>query len=337
MKRAIINALKIAVPLGIGVWLIYSQYVDLKEKGKLQELIDAFRAADLSWLYLATVIGWLAHVSRAWRWRYLLEPLGHKPGFWNSYHAVMIGYFMNMFLPRAGEASRGASLYATEKVPFEKGFGTIMAERAIDMLVLLLIVGIALSLQVDKLDMLRTNVARFRSENAQTASGFPWGIAIMGLLVVGALVLVFLAYKRPALRARLMDLVRGFLQGLQAVFRTKHKQAFVLHTVLIWGAYLGMFQLGFYCLPTMAAVPFAGVLAGFIAGAISIVLVQGGIGVYPAFVALIVGIYLGPGADGALIRPDALAMGWLLWAAQTLMIIALGGVSLLLTSFKKPS
>jgi hypothetical protein len=77
-------------------------------------------------------------------------------------------------------------------------------------------------------------------------------------------------------------------------------------------------------------------LAGFVAGAIGIVLVQGGVGVYPAFVALIVSVYL-PMQGDSLIHPDALAMGWLLWTAQTLMLIVLGGLSLLLLALKQRS
>jgi uncharacterized membrane protein YbhN (UPF0104 family) len=335
VRKALIGILKIGLPLAIGVWLLYKQYHDLSTDQRT-ELFAAFRQANMLWLWVASLVGWLAHVSRGWRWRYLLEPLGHHPSFWNCYHAVMIGYFVNMVIPRAGEASRAASLYRTEKVPFEKGFGTIMAERVVDMGMLLVIAGLALIYQLDKLDLFQARVAAFRADQGRPAdegSGIGWWL--LAALVVGALAGAYLLYTRPALRARVMDMVRGFAQGLQAVFHTKKKGLFILHTAFIWAAYLGMFQVGFYCLPSMADVPFAGILAGFIAGAVSIILVQGGIGVYPAFVALIVGVYMAAPEGGGLFRPDALAMGWLLWAAQTLMIIVLGGLSLLLIALKR--
>ena len=123
-----------------------------------------------------------------------------------------------------------------------------------------------------------------------------------------------------------MDLVRGFGEGLQAVFSTKQKGALhPAHRLHLGRLPRPCSRSGFYCLPTMVDVPFAGILAGFIAGAVGIILVQGGIGVYPAFVALIVGVYMAAPEGGGLLRPDALAMGWLLWVAQTLMIIVLGG------------
>jgi len=337
VKRALVSALKLGLPLAIGFWLIHKQYADLSPAQR-DELFAAFGQADLLWLSLSMVVGWVAHVSRGWRWRYLLEPIGYRPGFWNCYHGVMVGYFINMFIPRAGEASRAAVLYRAEKVPFEKGFGTVMAERVVDTAVLLGIAGLTVLLQLDKLDLFRAQIDRFRSEQGpdEGTSGFPWFWVIVGLVLLVGLAGIYIVLTRPALKARLMDGLRGFFQGLQTVLRTKKKGLFILHTLLIWGCYLGMFQIGFFCLPGMSEVPFAAILAGFVAGAIGIVLVQGGIGVYPAFVALIVGVYMAPPDGGGLLRPDALAMGWLLWAAQTVMIIGLGGLSLLLTAFRKP-
>ncbi len=335
MKKVLINLLKVGLPLAIGVWLVFYFYNAL-DPGQREELRAAFRRADLRWLGLATLVGWLSHVSRAWRWRFILQPLGHAPGFWNCYHAVMIGYFMNLFLPRAGEASRAASLYRTEKVPFEQGFGTIMAERAVDMLILLGIAGVTLWMQLEKLDLFQARIAAFRaSQGPAEGSGMNWGPWVLGGLLLLLGTGIYLLISRPTLRDRLHELARGFALGLQSVFRTRDRSGFLLHTVLIWAAYVGMFMLGFHALPETTDVPVAGMLAGFVAGAVGIVLVQGGIGVYPAFVALIVSIYMLPPEAGGFIRPEALAMGWLLWAAQTLMLIVLGGLSLLLVAIKR--
>ncbi len=339
MKGFIVNALKLGLPLAVGLWLVHKQYSALTPVQR-DELFLAFSQADTAWLGLAILVGWFAHVSRAWRWRYLLEPLGYSPRFWNCYHGVMAGYFMNMFIPRAGEASRAALLYRAERVPFEKGFGTVMAERVVDMAVLLAFAAVALGLQLDKLELFRAQVERFRMEQGGSqadGSGSIWFWVVIAIMALALVAGIYLLATRPALRARFKDAVRGFLQGLQTVLRTRKKGLFLLHTLLIWAGYLGMFYVGFFCLPGMDQVPFAAILAGFIAGAIGIVLVQGGIGVYPAFVALIVGVYMAPPEGGGLLRPDALAMGWLLWAAQTLMIIVLGGVSLLLAALQKPA
>ena len=341
MRKALIGTLKVIVPLGLGVWLVLFFYRQLDEQQR-DELFIAFGQANWWWLLFSLCVGWISHLSRAWRWRYLLGHMGYNVGYWNSYNAVMTGYFMNLLLPRAGEASRAVMLYRAEKVPFERGFGTILAERAVDLIMLFAITGVTLALQWDKRAMFQERLAAFRSGQGAAevedagSSSMAWSIPVIGVLLI--LGVIYLLYSRPALRARANDAVRGFIAGIRSVVQTKDKGAYLFHTVVIWVCYVAMFWVGFYSLPTTAEVPMAGIMASFIAGAVGIVLVQGGIGVYPAFVALIVSMYMPAPEGGGLIRPDALAMGWLIWVAQTLMIIVLGGVSLLLISRnRKPS
>ncbi|MBV6404678.1 MAG: flippase-like domain-containing protein [Flavobacteriales bacterium] len=335
MRKAVVGTLKVAVPIALGIGLVLHFYRQLDEAQRAA-LFDAFGRASVPWLLWSNLLGWLSHVSRAWRWRYLLRHMGHAPGFWSCYHAVMGGYFMNMLLPRAGEASRAAMLYRSEGVPFEKGFGTILAERAVDMVMLLGIAGLTLLLQADKLDLFRQRIATFRAQQGPAAEEGGTGWWLLALLGAAALAATYLLLQRPAARARLRDAVRGFAEGMRSILRTPDKGPFLFHTVLIWVLYVAMFAVGFLALPETRTVPAAGVMAGFIAGSVGIVLVQGGIGAYPAFVALIVSVYM-TGGDGTLIRPEALAMGWLLWVAQTLMIISLGGLSLLLAARKRSS
>lgn len=332
MKKALIGALKVLVPLGLGVWLVLYFYRQL-DPTQRAELFDAFERANWWWLLLSIVFGWMSHMSRAWRWRYLLDSMGYRPGFWNCYHATMSGYFMNLLIQRAGEASRAALLYRREKVPFVKGFGSIVAERAVDMILLIGLLGLTVLLQFDKIDLFKERIAAFQAEQGPTeASGFPWVWAVLGVMVLGAGVGAYLMLTRPTIHARVMDTVRGLAEGIRSVTRTRHPGGFLFHTFLIWFLYVLMFAVGFYCLPETSTVPWAGIMAGFVAGAIGIVLVQGGIGVYPAFVALIVSVYMPAPDGGGLLRPEALAMGWLIWVAQTLMTIVLGGLSLLLIS-----
>ena len=335
MKSAVIRVLKVLIPLALGIWLIYYFYDQLSEQQRT-ELFTAFMQANLWWFLLAALLSWSSHLIRAWRWRYLLEHMGYTVGFWNAYNATMSGYFMNLLIPRAGEASRAVMLYRAEGVPFEKGFGTIMAERTVDLIMLLAIAGITLALQWDKLSIFQERIAAFRAEQNTTVDAGPnyWWLAMISVVVIAAATATYLIYTRPELRARLMDGIRGFTSGLRSVLETKHRSAFIFHTILIWSLYVAMFWVGFFALSATSIVPSAGVLAGFIAGSIGIILVQGGVGVYPAFVGLIVSIYMPIPDGGGLIRPDALALGWLLWLSQTLLVIVLGGISLFLISPK---
>lgn len=136
MKNNIIKILKIAIPLGIGVYLTWFFYNGLSEKEKTA-IPEAFANANYFWVILSLVIAWLSHFSRAYRWKYMLEPLGYKPKVSSLYHSVMIGYIINLTIPRSGEFARAGFLAKKENVPFEKSFGTIVAERVIDVIMLL--------------------------------------------------------------------------------------------------------------------------------------------------------------------------------------------------------
>ncbi len=337
MKKTLIAVLKILVPLALGVWLVVYFYRQLDEKQR-DELFTAFGQANWWWLLFSVLLGWLSHFSRAWRWRYLLKHMGYDVGIWNAYNATMTGYFMNLLLPRAGEASRAVMLYRAEGVPFERGFGTILAERTVDLIMLLSIMAATAAMQWDKVDLFRQRMADFKAQQgavSQEASSDGWGWLILSIALLAGIVAGYMVLTKPALRARVRDGVRGFVAGLRSVLQTKDKAGFILHTFIIWGLYVAMFWVGFFALPSTADIPFAGVLAGFIAGSVAIILVQGGIGAYPAFVALIVSMYMAAPENGGLIRPDAMAMGWLLWAAQTALVVVLGGLSLLLISRKR--
>src|SRR5699024_7124863 len=115
------------VPLGIGIYLLWWFYSAMDAATK-DVFFKAIKEANYFWIVLSMALGFLSHLLRAYRWKYMLEPIGYHPKFWHRYHALMIGYLMNLLVPRAGEATRGALLYQTDKVPFSKSFGTIITE-----------------------------------------------------------------------------------------------------------------------------------------------------------------------------------------------------------------
>ena len=137
--------LKIIIPLILGGFLVWYSLTIVSPS----ELIQYFKDANYWWIALGLVFGILSHLSRAYRWKFLLEPLGYKPKFLNSTLAVLVAYLMNIFLPRAGEVTRAAVMSNYEKIPFEKGFGTIVAERIADLIMMLIIISITLLIQFD--------------------------------------------------------------------------------------------------------------------------------------------------------------------------------------------
>lgn len=328
MKSKLISALKILLPLSFGVFLIWLFYDALCEEQKA-DLFVAFKNANYFWVFLALVFSLLSHMSRAYRWRYLIDPLGFKISFWNAYHALMIGYLVNMILPRAGEASRAGVLAKTEKVPFQKGFGTILAERAVDLGMLGIIVIITLGLQVNKIELFQVKIDTFQSGEMGCGNAMIFGILgaiVKWGLVIGFVGIVLLTIIKESFRRKIREFLKGLFEGVVSVFKTKYKLHFIGHTIFIWVMYVLMFSTCFYAVEETSHLGLDAMLAGFVAGTIGIILVQGGIGVYPAFVGLIITVYLDSLAPGIL--PEALALGWIIWTSQTLMMIILGLISL---------
>jgi glycosyltransferase 2 family protein len=328
MKSKIISALKIILPLCFGVFLIWLFYDSLCAEQK-KDLFAAFGEANYAWVILALSISFLSHLSRAYRWRYLLDPMGYKIKFWTAYHALMIGYLVNLVFPRAGEASRAGVLAKSENVPFQKGFGTILAERAVDVGMLGIIVLITLGFQVGKIDLFKAKIETFRAGELGCGNSMIFGLLgeiVKWGIIVGFIAVLALTILKKSFRSKIKNFAKGLFEGIISVFKTKYKLHFIGHTFFIWGMYILMFSLCFFALEETANAGIGAMLAGFVAGTFGIILVQGGIGVYPALVGVIITVYIAPESSG--MHPAALALGWIIWSSQTLLMIILGLISM---------
>ncbi len=290
---------------GLLVW--YSLSIISPEK-----LLFYFKNAKYSWVLLGLIFGILSHVSRAYRWQFLLDPLGFKPKFINSFLAVLVGYFVNLLLPRAGEISRAAVMANYEKIPFEKGFGTIVAERLADLLMLFLVILIALFIQFDFIwDLL--------------LKGFnPTKMILKILFLIIIVFIVFRIIKKSSSKIvlKIKSFLFGLKEGLTSIFKMKKKWAFIFHTFFIWAMYIAMFWATIPAVDELK-IPFGGILIGFIAGGFSIAATNGGLGLYPVAVASALTLF---GVD----EVTGNAFGWIMWTAQTVMIVVFGAVSFLI-------
>ncbi|MFT4680898.1 MAG: hypothetical protein ACI9YU_000731 [Flavobacteriales bacterium] len=318
MKKIAGNTLKVGLPLAFGIYVIYYQYNQL-EPDQVEEIKQSFRDADYFWVLLSLVFGTLSHVSRAYRWRYTLSPLGIQVRFLNSFFAVMIGYLANIIFPRLGEVSRCAVISKYEHQPFEKLFGTVLAERVADMLILLSVIVVVLILQMDVLQETLITMLE-KAGDPKTAIIKLIVVAAVGLALMIAALVVFKVSKHPFIM-KVKDLLAGLLDGVLSIIRMEKKWTFIAHTAFIWFMYMLMFYVAFYALPETSNVPIAGILASFVMGGLSIVLVQGGIGVYPLSIALVLSLY-------GLSTTTGLTLGWIIWTGQTIMLIGWGAISL---------
>jgi uncharacterized membrane protein YbhN (UPF0104 family) len=323
LKAKFTDVLKVIIPLGIGVYVGWYQFSKLDSQ-QLESIMSSFRSANYWWVLFSLVLGFLSHWSRAYRWRYLLQPLGISTRFINSLFSVFSGYVANIILPRFGEVWRCVLVARYEKVSFEKLFGSVVAERIADVIVVSGVMALTVALQFallgDKIDELVGD--KFTADSIA-------GMAVkLGFVAIIGLVVAFYGWrlmKRSGhpLFVRIRGVISGLAEGVTSILRMERKWSFVIHTLFIWVMYLAMFYLPFLALPETANVPLGGVLAAFVMGSLSIALVQGGIGVYPIAVAQTLGLYGVPYESG-------LALGWIVWSAQTGMIVFFGVGSLVL-------
>ncbi|MGA1225915.1 MAG: lysylphosphatidylglycerol synthase transmembrane domain-containing protein [Tamlana sp.] len=307
MKLNIKSILKISLPLLLGVFLVWYSLSQIS----IEELVGYFKKANYTWVLLGVFLGLLSHLSRAYRWRFQLEPMGYSIKLGNSIMAVFATYLINYTIPRAGEVARASILTNYEGVPFEKGFGTIVAERIADMLVMLGIILITLLLEFDFI--YGFFIERFEPKKLLMAS-----------VVVAVIIIFFLRFikkSKSALALNLKKFVNGLIEGALSIFKMKKKWPFIFHTLFIWFMYVLMFYATSFSLEQTTNIPLATILIGFIAASFSIAATNGGIGSYPLAVYAAFSLF-------GIEKEPSIAFGYIMWASQTLMVIIFGGLSL---------
>jgi len=309
LKPSIKKILKITLPIILGVFLIWYSL----SKVSFSELLVYFKNADYFWILLGMFFGLLSHLSRAYRWRFQLEPMGYHIKLPNSIMAVFATYLINYTIPRAGEVARASILTTYEGVPFEKGFGTIVAERVADLIVVFAIIMLTLFLQFDFIVSFLT-----KSFNPNSI--------VIGLLIFLMAALIFILYIRKGtsgIALKIKTFIRGLTEGVLSIFKMKKKWAFIFHTLFIWTMYVLMFYVTSFSVTELDGIPFGAILIGFISASFSIAATNGGIGSYPIAVYAAFSIFGIP-------EDPSIAFGWIVWTSQTLVLVGLGGLSLLL-------
>ena len=225
-----LKLLKNIVPLGLGLYLVYFSFSNTSEADRAQ-IIAAIKQADLRFVFLSLVFGAFSHLSRAYRWNYLLRPLGYRPTFMMRVLTVMISYFSNLGIPRSGEVLRATALATYTDVPFEKSFGTIVTERIIDLIMLFSLIGLGFVLQ---------------GELLLEVIGNPSLDGMLLIWMVLAATVFFLGIRQlkraqHALAVKIIPFFTGLWQGMLSVREIKHKWAFVGHTLFFCYFYVMMF------------------------------------------------------------------------------------------------
>ncbi|HRW70043.1 MAG: flippase-like domain-containing protein [Lentimicrobium sp.] len=327
MKKNLRNILRFTFFLGIGVFFIWLFMRNLSLEQK-REIFESFRQVNYSWIILAFVLGVLSHLLRTLRWKILMEPMGYRPKTSNVFMAVMIGYLANLALPRLGEVSRCGILTRYEKIPFNKSFGTVITERVIDMLSFVLLFLLLIVTQTGRIhtyieQKIYSPLQEKFNFDFSGGSYFTW-VAII-LLATGLLAafIIYRNFRHTAFYKKIYNLFSGLLEGIKSLTKIRKPMTFIVYSVGIWVLYLLMAWVVFYSLEETYGLGLDAGLTVLVFGSIGIMIVQGGIGIYPAIVAETLFLWDIPETKGY-------AMGWLIWASQTVMILIAGVFSLIL-------
>jgi uncharacterized protein (TIRG00374 family) len=330
LKKNIFTAIKIIFFIAIGFLFVWLFLKDL-DSSQIQQIKDSFSKANYWWLLLSFFIGLLSHVLRTLRWKMLLQTIGYEPRFKNTFLSLMIGYFANLAIPRLGEVSRCTILTKYEKIPFEKSFGTVIAERGFDIITFLILFFVNLVYQYNKISgYINAKVfVPFSEKFTFVGKGyFLYGLVI--ILILGTVFTV--VFQKRLLKFRLyqkiIKILRGFWAGLKSLAKIKKPLLFIVYTLLIWVMYFLMTYVCFYCFSYTSNPGLLAVLSVFIMGTIAIMVVQGGIGIYPVLVAGTLTLY--GITDWNVKNLIGFALGCLMWGSQTFIIIIAGLISLIL-------
>jgi glycosyltransferase 2 family protein len=302
-------------------------------------LIEKISEVEFGWVILSMIFGGWAYVNRGLRWIVLINALGYQSSKMNSVSSVSVGYFTNMFIPRAGEISRCTALNRVEKIPVDKLFGTILVERVIDFAFLISLFLLTLVLKFDLILKFFSELGS-QSVGSEVSSSTKYYVLLAIILFFG---LTYYFLKKWIVKTVFYDKIIEFIQGLKEGFKSikkmKRKSAFWFHTFSIWIMYFLMTYICFQAIPETSHLSISDGLFLLVLGGIGMVIpTPGGIGSYHAIVMIglsVLGvgtIFLGENGDPS---NPALLFPTIVHIAQTLVAIIMGSIGLLILSLTK--
>jgi glycosyltransferase 2 family protein len=332
MNKKILSILQYLLFLGLSVFLVWWSVRGITDKG-WEDIKNAFRNANYLLIIPVMITLLLSHYSRALRWKILMEPLGYKPRVFNTYMAVLIGYMANLAIPRLGEVLKCTILARYEKVPADKLVGTIVAERAFDVLCLALVIIITIATQAD---VIGGYISVELNKIVQTKTGAFSSTRIFIMLaavaiVILAVVIVFKKFSHSNFVKKIKTIFEGIWHGITSVRYLKNKGWFVFHTIFIWSMYLLSVQIGFWAMKETNIYQIPQALSVLTMGSLAMIVPApgAGLGVYALFVQ---NTMLAYGLKDTL----GFAFGQLMWSVQFFFALISGSIALsLLPYFNK--
>ena len=326
MKKQILNIFKFLFFLSLGGLLILLALRKTTDE-EFANIKISLATANYFWIFASLLISGLSHYFRTMRWKLLLEPLGYKPKTSNTFFALMVGYLANFALPRLGEVTRCGLLTKYENVPFTEGFGSVISERALDLVCLIIIFFATLGIEFDRIygianDLIFTTV----SEKIHSLLQKQLVVIIGGILLI--LFFLVLFYFRKKIQTLVSGKAKGFIKGLWdgllSIKNVNNPLVFIIHTVSIWLMYVLQVYVCFLAFGETANLSIMCAVVIVVFGSLGVIAVPGGTGAYQLIVIqILTTVYL-------IGSPVAFAFAWAVWTAQFALILSLGLLSLIL-------
>ena len=265
-KRLFNNTVKIALPLLLGSAILYWMYRGFDFSSIYHVL---FHEMDWTWMILSPPFGVLAQAFRGWRWKQSLEPIGEHPRTSVCVNAVFLSYAVSLLIPRIGEFARCGVLNRYDKVPFPKAIGTVVTERAVDTLIVLLITAIAFFMQLAVFSSFFSRTGMRIDDVFGMFSATGWLVtAVCG---IASVILFYYVLRRLALYNKVKEMLTGIWQGIGSLRKVRNIPLFLFYSLAIWGSYFLHYYLTFFCFDATAHLGLSCALVSFVVGSIAVI------------------------------------------------------------------
>jgi hypothetical protein len=323
LRKGLNQTLKILAFLIVGVFLLWIAFRNVE----YQKLIEGLKEANYNWVSLSLLFAFLAYTSRARRWVLLIRPLGHKPALLNTFYSLMTGYLANLALPRIGEITRCVALGKKEKIPVDQLIGTVVVERAIDLISLISIMIILIIARGKEInEFVKESIFIPLQLKVLSLFGFTWIIWVIIIVTFSIMTFLLIKYRRKLRKIRfvskIFDVIKGVLNGMKTITSLERKWEFIFHTLFIWTNYALMTWVVVFAIKSTSHITFGeGIFLLVVGGLAMSAPVQSGLGAYHYFISRAIAFI------GGVKIEDGLIFAFLTHESQMVFVIIIGAIS----------
>lgn len=265
-KNIIKKALNILFPIVLGGGILWWMYRNF-DFNLLRSTLNG--GMNWWWMAFSLVFGVTAQLFRGLRWKQTLEPVGENPRTSTCVHAIFLSYAASLIIPRIGEITRCGVLRKYDGTSFSKSLGTVVTERIIDSLLVLLITAIVFISQAkvfyNFFEETGTNLTEWACKFTAT------GYIVTALCVVALFLLLFIIMRKLTIFARFRETIKEIKEGVMSLKDVKNKTLFTLYTLGIWGSYFLHYYITFFCFDFTMGLGLNVALVSFIVGSIAVI------------------------------------------------------------------